>query len=141
MIQNRRITLDVDLNYNKRKFIDEISRVQRLLNNLKPCEVRVSSSKRGLHIKKFYDKILYEDEERQMYQKHCNLLEWVEEVYDDPRRRVIREIRAKEGGLPNILFDDKRFRDISRKAGDWYFIQDARDVEIFLDFFVDFVRI
>ena len=136
MIQNRRITIDVDFTRNKRMFLSQISVVQRLLNNLKPCHVRVSSSKRGLHIKKFYDKILYEDEERQIYQKHCNLLEWVEEVYDDPKRRVIREIRAKEGGLPNILFDDKSFRDISRKAGDWYVIQDALDVEIFLDFFV-----
>jgi hypothetical protein len=141
MKEIRRITLDVDFNLNKRKFIGELSLVQRLLNNLKPCEARVSSSKRGLHIQKFYEKTLYEDEERQIYQKRCMPLEWIEEIYDDPKRRMIREIRAQEDGTPNILFDTKSFRDITREAGEWYEIQDASDVELFLDFFLDFWRI
>ncbi len=140
-IENRRITLDIDLTSRKRKLLGQLTIVQKLLNNLKPCQARVSSSKKGLHIKKFYDKILYDDEVWQTYER-CKPLEWIEEIYDDPKRREIREIRAKDGSTPpNILFDDKSYRDITRKAGEWHEIQDAYDVELFLDFFFDFWRL
>ncbi len=140
MRENRIITIDVDFTNNKRKFIAQLSVVQRLLNNLKPTRARVSSSKRGLHIQKFYDKESYDDEKLFVYEKQCKPLEWVEEIYDDPKRKIIREIRAKDGLAPNILFDEKSFRNITRKAGPWHEIHDAIDVERFLDFFIDFWR-
>ncbi len=140
MTETRIITIDFDFSNNKRKFIDQLSVVQRLLNNLKPCDARVSAGKRGLHIKKIFDKESYDDEKLLIYEKWCKPLVWVEEVYDDPKRRTIREIRAQQDLAPNILFDVKSFRNITRKAGQWHEIHEAMDVELFLDFFLDFWR-
>lgn len=140
MSENKIITIDVDFTHNNRKFIGQLSVVQRLLNNLKPCKARVSSSKKGLHITKFFNKETYDDEKLLIYEKRCKPLEWVEEIYDDPKRKIIREIRAKYGLAPNILFDIKSFRNVTRVAGEWQEIRDAWDVERFLDFFFDFWR-
>jgi hypothetical protein len=143
MIETRRITIDIDLTRNKRKLLDQLAIVQRLLNNLKPCQARVSSSKKGIHVQKFYDKILYDYEGWEIYEKYCHPLVWCEEIFDDPKRKKLREIRVKEGGYTpdNILFDVKSFRGIILKAGEWYEIQESYDVELFLDFFLDFWRL
>lgn len=112
-----------------------------MLHNLKPCFARISSSKNGLHVRKFYteeklyDRILYN------YKKFCKPLEWPEELYDDPKRKLIREIRLRYGLTSNVIFDVKSFRDITRVAGEWQEIQDAWDVELFLDYFFDFWRL
>jgi hypothetical protein len=140
MKENRTITIDIDFTRNKREFIAQLSVVQRLLNNLKPCKARVSSSKRGLHILKSFETESYDDEKLLIYEKWCKPLIWIEEIYDDPKRRFIREIRAKDGLAPNILFDIKSYRNITREAGEWHEILEAMDVELFLDFFLDFWR-
>ncbi len=98
--------------HNKRVFT-----AQRCLNELKPCYVRVSSSRKGFHILKF-----------------CNDGLWVEQAYDDPKRRLINEIRIKEGLTANILFDVKSFRKVTRESGEWQKINDGYDVERFLDY-------
>ncbi len=99
---------------NKRVFV-----AQRCLNELKPCYARVSSGRRGFHILKFCDDGL-----------------WAEQAWDDPKRRLINEIRISEGLTANILFDVKSFRNVSRKAGEWHLIKDGYDVEQFLSYWV-----
>ncbi len=98
--------------HNKRVFV-----AQRCLNELKPCYARVSSSKRGFHIMKFCDGGL-----------------WLEQTFDDTKRRLINEIRIKEGLTANILFDVKSFRNVTRESGEWKLINDGYDVEMFLDY-------
>ncbi len=92
---------------------------QQCLNNLKPCYARVSGSKKGFHVLKLYD---------------GNGCGWIEDVYDDPKRRPINEIRMRYGLTANILFDIKSFRNVTRVAGEWQLINDGYDVERFLDY-------
>jgi hypothetical protein len=132
--------MDVDFAKNQRNFLQQLFQTQIMLNNLKPCFVRHSSSKKGLHALKFYLEDNLYDEKLCNYKKFCKPLEWAEEIYDDPKRKLIREIRIKYGLTSSVLFDIKSFRNITRVAGEWQFIQDAWEVERFLDFFFDFWR-
>ena len=141
MNEVKTITIDVDFSKNKRKLIPQLSLAQIMLHNLKPCFSRISSGKRGLHILIFYvDQELYHDERLQSYRKYCKPLHWSEEIYDDVKRKAIREIRIKYGLTSSVLFDVKSFRDVIRVAGEWQHIQDAWDVELLLSFFMDFWR-
>jgi hypothetical protein len=141
MSEIKNITIDFDFTHKKRGLLKELFLAQTLLHNTKPCFARPSSSKHGLHVLKFYtDMDSYGDEIFRNYKKFCRPLEWAEEIYDDPKRKIIREFRIIQGMSSGILFDVKCFRDITRVAGDWQFIQDAWKVERFLDFFFDFWR-
>lgn len=142
MNKAKTITIDYDFSRNKRKLINQLYIAQKMLHNLKPCYARVSSSKNGMHIRRFdVNREIYDDEEFRNYCKFCKPLEWSEEIYDDAKRKLIREIRLKYGLTSNVLFDQKSFRNITRVAGEWQEIKDAADVETFLDFFYDFWRL
>ncbi len=106
-----------DLIIGRRLNMRRIHEAQKCLHNLKPCYARVSGSKKGFHLLKF-----------------CNDGLWAEQVYDDPKRRLINEVRDKHGLTGNILFDVKSFRNVTRKAGDWQLINDGYDAERFLDY-------
>lgn len=140
MKENKIITIDIDFTKNKRKLMKQLFITQKMLNNLKPCFARISSSKRGLHVLKFFAGEKIYDDKLYIYNKFCNRLEWPEEIYDDEKRKLIREIRIKYGLTSNVLFDVKSFRDITRVAGEWQDVQNAWDVERLLDFFIDFWR-
>ena len=118
------IKLDFDgVAYMRRnRRVPHLKRLQlarQCLNNLKPVYARVSGSKKGFHVLKFYD---------------GNGGGWAEQVYDDPKRRAINDIRKKYGLTADILFDVKSFRDVTRVAGEWQEINDGYDVERFLDY-------
>lgn len=140
MKENKIITIDVDFTKNKRKLMNQLFITQEMLNNLKPCFARISSSKRGLHVLKFFAEEKIYGDKLYNYNKFCKRLEWPEEIYDDEKRKLIREIRIKYGLKSNVLFDVKSFRDITRVAGDWQEIENAWDVEGLLDYFIDFWR-
>lgn len=135
------VTIDFDFTNKKRGLLSQLSTAQKLLHNLKPCLARISSSRKGLHILKFYAEEKLYDDKLYNYKKFCKPLEWAEEIYDDPKRKLIREIRVKYGLTSKILFDIKAFRKVTRVAGEWQEIQDAWDVERFLDYFFDFWRL
>ncbi|HMB45767.1 MAG TPA: hypothetical protein VKL21_08095 [Candidatus Methanoperedens sp.] len=88
-----------------------------LHNIMKPFYVRVSSGKRGFHVLKF-----------------CTNCDWLVSVWDDKRRRIINEVRKRNGFIGNILFDIKTVRGKRRAAGEWQLIKDSYDVERFIDF-------
>ncbi len=54
MKENKIITIDVDFTKNRRELMKQLFITQKMLNNLKPCFARISSSKRGLHVLKFF---------------------------------------------------------------------------------------
>ncbi len=129
------IKIDIDLTPNKREFNDQWLKLQMLLHQIKPCFIRISSSKKGLHILKFYDDTkLYDDEKLYTYEKEIKSQVWVEEVYDDRKRLLINQIRARYGLTKDILFKRKSFRNKTRDAGDWIATNDSHDVEITLDY-------
>ncbi len=107
--------------------MDRIFEAQKCLNELKPCLARVSASRDGFHIL-----------------KHCNDGLWAEGIWDDKKRRLINEIRHREGLTADILFNKKSylrynrgtkcFLHSSKEAGDWQLINDGYDVERFLDY-------
>ncbi len=141
MSEIKTATIDFDFSKNKRRLVAQLSLAQRMLHNLKPCYARNSSSKNGLHVLMFYvDQELYHDEKFQSYQKFCRPLHPYEEIYDDVKRKTIREIRIKYSLTSGVLFDIKSFRNIIRVSGQWQHIQDAWDVERMLDYFIDFWR-
>lgn len=141
MSEIKTMTIDFDFTHKKRGLLHELYLAQILLHNTKPCFVRSSSSKHGLHVLIFFiDRDSFDDENFRNYKKFCKPLEWPEEIFDDPKRKIIREFRIIQGMTSGILFDVKCFRDVVRVADEWQYIQNAWQVERFLDFFYDFWR-
>ncbi len=97
---------------------NRIYEAQVCLHNLtKPYYVRVSAGKKGFHIRKM-----------------CPYCEWFTQVWDDPRRKIINEVRKQNVFIRNILFDKKTVRGVKRVAGKWQLIKDSYDVERFIDY-------
>ncbi|WP_143311571.1 hypothetical protein [Candidatus Methanoperedens nitratireducens] len=58
--------------------MDRVLEVQKCLHSLRPCYARVSGGKNEFQFLKFFNDGI-----------------WAEEVWDDPKRRLINEIRAR----------------------------------------------
>lgn len=117
---------EIDLKNNSKEYLKidfdnvpcRLYEAQVCLHNLsKPYHVRVSASGKGFHICKM-----------------CPYCDWFTQVWDDRRRRIINEVRKRNGFIGNILFDIKSVRGNRRAAGEWQLIKDSYDVEIFIDF-------
>ncbi len=71
---------------------DELS-LLKLLFSLRPCQVRISASGKGLHVKKEGD---------------ADYTSWVYTIWDDPKRLELNIARAKAGVSHNVLWDIKQ---------------------------------
>jgi len=86
----------------------------KLLHNLKPCWVRLSPSKKGLHVKK---------------EGLADYESWAYLQFDDPRRRDLNVWREARGMSHNVLWSVKN----NNVAGDWVLISVSGDVNCFFD--------
>lgn len=104
------LKIDVDDVYRRTRF-----QLQRILYAMpRPFEVRMSSSREGLHLKI----------------PLCAEWDYRRQCYDDPMRIALDQQRERHH-LPvhNLLWDVKN----GKTAGKWYGIQNEKDIECFLD--------
>lgn len=121
----RLIKLDID------DVPERIFEVQKILYALVPCYVRVSGGKRGLHILKICDKP--EPCQDMGTGKGCD---WILDMWDDPKRRIINKIREKERLATDQTFEIKSYRNVRLVAGEWWKTDDSYSVERILDYWI-----
>ncbi len=104
------LNIDVDGLYRRPRF-----EKQRILYSMpRPFFLRLSSSRRGLHISV----------------PACGEWDWRRFAYDDPMRINLDEQRQRKGiAVHNLLWDVKN----GKHAGQWWIIRTEQDIERFLD--------
>ncbi len=123
IICTRLIKLDVD-DVPKRFF-----EVQKILHAMIPCYLRVSSGKKGLHVLKICDKP--EPCQDLGIGKPCA---WILDMWDDPKRRKINQIREREGLATDQQFEIKSYRNVRLVAGEWWKTDNSYDAEKMIDY-------
>jgi hypothetical protein len=107
----RMVYVDFD---NFRQRIDE---ARQCLIDFLPCQVRISSSGNGFHVKKLCNN-----------ESEYSSALILKKKYDDPKRIAIDEAREKVGLNGDILFSTKCIGGKRGTAGEWIYIENESDV-------------